>query len=159
MVRGHDGVGLDLAVVGVLDEVAGRERDGGQVIDRFRLRADAPMEVVGDPETLASLESLRIIRRDGVELDAGVDQLQHDRRKGGELVDRGDDAGSDLSCELGELADQAITRRCVERGELAPNDSGDSGFDLTLLRAGNVGLNHVLPFSPVITPGFGGCLP
>lgn len=142
MVRGHDGVGLDLAVVGVLGEVAGRERDRGQVVDRLRLRADARVEVVGDPEALAGLESLRIVGRDGVELDAGVDQLQHDRREGGELVNRGDDAGSDLRCELGELADQTVTRRRIERGELGRHDGGQGGIDLALLRAGNVRLRH-----------------
>lgn len=155
VVRGHDGVGLDLLVVGVLDEVAGRERDGGQVIDRLRLLADTRVEVVGDPETLTGLESLRIVGRNGVELDAGVDQLQHDRRNGGELVDRGADSGSDVFPERGELGDQTVTRRRVERGELGRHDSGEGGIDLTLLRAGNVRLGHGLPFSPVVTPGGG----
>ncbi|MDB5190005.1 MAG: hypothetical protein JWN49_331 [Parcubacteria group bacterium] len=142
MVRGHDGVGLDLLIIGVLDEVAGRERDCAQILDRLGFRADTPMEIIGDPETLAGFESRRIVGRDGVELDAGVDQLQHDGRKGGELVDRGDNAGSDLRCELGELADQTVTRRRIERGELGRHDGSNSGIDLALLCAGNVRVRH-----------------
>ncbi len=142
VVRGHDGVGLDLLVVGVLGEIAGRERDGGQVFDRLRLLAHTRMEIVGDPETLASLESLRIVGRDGVELYAGVDQPQHDRRKSGELVDRGVETGFDVCRERGELGDQTVTRCRVERGELAPNDFGNCGFDSPLLDARNIWLIH-----------------
>ncbi len=142
MVRGHDGVGLDLAIVGVLDEVAGRKQDCGQVVDRLRLRTDERLEVVGDPETLASLESRGIIGLDGVELDAGVDQLQHDRREGGELVDRSDEAWSDVFPERGELGDQTVTSLGSERSELGAHDFSDCGLDLPLLGAGNVRLGH-----------------
>jgi hypothetical protein len=158
VVRGHDGVGLDLLVVGVLGEVARRERDSAQVLDRLRFRADTRLEAIGDPETLASFESRWIVGRDGVELHAGVNQLQNDRRKSGELVDRGADSGSNVFPERSEPGDQTITRCRIERGKLGPHDFRDSGFDLPLLGAGNIRLGHGIPLSPVITPGFGDCL-
>jgi hypothetical protein len=76
VVRGHVGIGLDRLVVGVLGEVEGRERDGAQVHDRLGLRADPRVELVGDPETRTGLESRRIIRGDGDDLDSIVDGLQ-----------------------------------------------------------------------------------
>ena len=60
--------------------------------------------------------------------------------------------------ERSDIGDQTLTRRGVERGEFGPHDFSDCGFDLPLLGAGNVRLGHGLPFSPVITPGFGDCL-
>lgn len=68
----------DLAIVGVLGQLARDQGQRAEVVDRLRLGQDATLELVGDPETFAGLEEiLRVVRDDGVELDAVVDQLQH----------------------------------------------------------------------------------